>query len=217
MFSEAKTFSLQLPYVDVPGEHLLCSLELCFLHLFFSLFLQSSNVRARLLPARVPLGQELQAVCGADGLPEEALLAQHPLDGVILPHLVLLYDLGNWPLVRSWTRRQGGPQQDKSSTSSEEEGSQKEHSIQRLMVWTVRGCSFHYWVLLLYRVSTTCDISCNFLLRSWKFFFFLIGTVLNNVLLQRTLEELSGLWKQELFILDPWCINLKNKQKSTAP
>ena len=44
--------------------------------------------------------------------------------------------------------------------------------------------------------------------------FFLIGTVLNNVLLQKTLEELSGLWNQELFMLDPLCINLK---KSTAP
>ena len=172
MFSEAETVSLQLPCVDAPGEHSLCSLELCLLHLFFGLLLQSSDVRPRLLPARVPLGQELQAVCGADGLPEEALLAQHPLDGVILPHLVLLYDLGKWPLVRSWTRRQGGPQQDKSGASSEEEESQKEGSIQRLVVWAVRGCSSHCWVLLLYRASTTCDISCNFLLRSWKIFFF---------------------------------------------
>lgn len=134
LFSEAETFSLQLPCVEVPGKHSLCSLELCLLHLFFGLLLQSSDIRPRLLPARVPLGQELQAVCGADGLPEEALLAQHPLDGVILPHLVLLYDLGKWPLVRSWTRRQGGPQQDKSGSSSEEEESQKEHSIQRLTV-----------------------------------------------------------------------------------
>lgn len=49
------------------------------------------------------------------------------------------------------------------------------------------------------------------------FFFFLIGTVLNNVLLQRNLEELSGLWNQELFMLDPLRINLKNEYKSTAP
>lgn len=79
--------------------------------------------------------EELQAVQGADRLPEEALLAQQPLDGIILPHFVLLYDLGKWPLVRSWIRRQGEPQQGRSGTSSEEEGSQKRtHSIQRLVV-----------------------------------------------------------------------------------
>lgn len=53
--------------------------------------------------AGAPLGEELQPVRGADGLLEEALLAQKLLHGVVLPHFVLLYDLGKWPLVRSWT------------------------------------------------------------------------------------------------------------------
>ena len=82
------------------------------------------------------MGEELQADGGADRLPEEALLAQQPLDGVVLPHSILLYDLGKWPLVRSWTRRQGGPKQGKKGTGSEDEESQKEHtaSVQRLAV-----------------------------------------------------------------------------------
>lgn len=82
------------------------------------------------------MGEELQADCGADRLPEEALLAQQPLDGVVLPHAILLYDLGKWLLVRSRTRRQGGPKQGKKGTGSEDEESQKEHTarVQRLAV-----------------------------------------------------------------------------------
>lgn len=48
--------------------------------------------------AGVTVGQELQAVRGAHGLMEEALLTQQSLDGIVLPHLVLLYDLGKWLL-----------------------------------------------------------------------------------------------------------------------
>lgn len=61
--------------------------------------------------ARVPMGEELQRVRGADGLLEEALLAQQLLDGIVLPHFVLLYDLQKWLLVRSWT--EGGAAQSK--------------------------------------------------------------------------------------------------------
>lgn len=53
--------------------------------------------------ARVAAREELQAVRGADGLLEEALLAQQLLDGIILPHSVLLYDLQERPLVTAGT------------------------------------------------------------------------------------------------------------------
>lgn len=49
------------------------------------------------------MGKELHPVGGADGLPEEAPLIQQFLDGIILPHFVLFYDLGKWLLVRSGT------------------------------------------------------------------------------------------------------------------
>lgn len=49
------------------------------------------------------MGEELCPVRGADGLAEEALLTQQLLDGIVLPHGVLLYDLGKGPLVSSPT------------------------------------------------------------------------------------------------------------------
>lgn len=129
--------------MSVPGKHLFCSLKSCFLHLFFCFLLQSCDFGPRPLLARVPVREELQAVQGADRLPEEALLAQQPLDGIILPHFVLLYDLGKWPLVRSWIRRQGEPQQGRSGTSSEEEGSQKEHTASRGL-WSEQAEKVHF-------------------------------------------------------------------------
>lgn len=47
----------------------------------------------RLLPAGVAALEELYLLRGADGLLEDTLLAQKCLNGVILPHVALFYDL----------------------------------------------------------------------------------------------------------------------------
>lgn len=85
--------------------------------------------------AGAPVWEEPQPVRGADGLPEEALLAQQLLDGIVLPHLALLYDLGKWPLVRS--RTEGGVDESKDRNSQRLRGREKpkrKQGVQRLAV-----------------------------------------------------------------------------------
>lgn len=75
-------------------KHLHSFLKSCFLYLFFCLLLEGSDLGLGFVLAGISVWKEFQSVGGADGLSEEALLTQQLLDRIILPHFVLLYDLG---------------------------------------------------------------------------------------------------------------------------
>lgn len=122
--------------------HARAALQPGVLHFFFCLLLQGGDLGSRPVLAGAPLGAELQPVRGADGLLEEALLAQKLLHGIVLPHLVLLYDLGKWPLVRSWTGA-GRPEQGQRRQRLRGRKSPEEKSVQGQAVRTARAVSFH--------------------------------------------------------------------------
>jgi hypothetical protein len=102
------------------------------LDLFFCLLLQSSNLGSRLVLAGVAVWEELYPVRGADGLSEEALLIQQFLDGIVLSHFVLFYDLRKGSLVRSQTDSRSDREGTETGIGSKENKSQKKTAYRTL-------------------------------------------------------------------------------------
>lgn len=126
-------------------------LETGFLHFFFCLLFQSSNLRPRLLLAGVAALEEPHLFWGANGLLEETLLIQKCLKWVVLPYIALFYDLGKRSLVKphiewksSQCRIRNGPMPKGEQKSKENTGFRAMYILLKFHIYEI-SCESSTW------------------------------------------------------------------------